>query len=595
MNLRRTGRLWLNKFKISQRQVEDVSYKAEESIDRHLLRRFDRLVRVRRFVLAWVGLVVLLMGGVLAENLSLSGYYQQLMHIPGGIYSEGVEGTFTNANPIYATSDADKTVSSLVFAGLFKTNSEGNLVGDLASGYSVDSSEKVYTVHLKPNLKWQDGAPLTSKDVVFTFNTIEAPDADSPLFSSWQGIGVSATNPDTVVFKLPDVLASFPYDLTTGIIPQHLLSGITDSDLRSAEFNTAHPVGAGPFEWQALQVNNGSDPSSLETEIALRPFAGYVGGTPKLDQFTVDVFSDSNQLIGAFRSKKLTALEGVDDTPPKLFRKAGVVDNSFILRAANMVFFKTSTGVLADTNVRSALVQAADVPEIISHLGFSTVQVREPLLMGQLGYSPAYAQSPYDLSAAKQQLQSDGWIVGSDGVRTKNGQQLAFTLTALNTPEDQSVTNELKRQWAAAGARMNVQLLDPTDFQSALSYHNYDAVMTSVSIGTDPDVFVYWDSSQADIRSASRLNFSEYDSPAADQALESGRTRLDPAIRVIKYSPFLQAWQKDNPALGLYQPRLVYLTNGSVGGIGEHVINTPTDRFNNVQDWEIRETKVTIH
>ncbi|HET9098002.1 MAG TPA: peptide ABC transporter substrate-binding protein [Candidatus Saccharimonadales bacterium] len=595
MNLRRTGRRLLIRLKLSRKQVENIGTHAEDSLDKLLLRRFYRLAPVRRFVLAWVGLLILLMGGVFYENLALSDFYQQLRHIPGGIYTEGVEGTFTNANPIYATSDADRTVSSLLFSGLLKTGADGNLEGDLASNYSVDSSEKVYTVHLRSGLKWQDGVPLTSRDVVFTFKTIENPDADSPLFSSWKGIDVSAPNADTVIFKLPDVLASFPNNLTTGIIPQHLLSTVADTDLRSDEFNTVHPVGSGPFEWQALQVLNGSDPSNLETEIALRPFVGYVGGSPKLDQFTVDVFSDSNQLLSAFESKNLTAMEGVDNVPASLFHKPGVVDNSFILRAADMVFFKTSSGVLADKNIRSALVQSANVPAIVKSLGYSTLQVREPLLMRQLGYNPAYAQQNFNLPAAKQLLDSDGWKVGKDGFRYKNGQSLSFMLTALNTTENQKVTNELRRQWQAAGVQLNVQLLNPTDFQSAISYHNYDALMTAVSIGTDPDVFVYWDSSQADIRSTNRLNFSEYNNPTADQALEAGRTRLDPAIRVIKYAPFLQAWQQDNPALGLYQPRLIYLTNGSVGGIGEHVINTPTDRFNNVQNWEIRETKVTTH
>lgn len=595
MNLRRTGRRLLIRLKLSRKQVENIGTHAEDSLDKLLLRRFYRLAPVRRFVLAWVGLLILLMGGVFYENLALSDFYQQLRHIPGGIYTEGVEGTFTNANPIYATSDADRTVSGLLFSGLLKTGADGNLEGDLASNYSVDSSEKVYTVHLRSGLKWQDGVPLTSRDVVFTFKTIENPDADSPLFSSWKGIDVSAPNADTVIFKLPDVLASFPNNLTTGIIPQHLLSTVADTDLRSDEFNTVHPVGSGPFEWQALQVLNGSDPSNLETEIALRPFVGYVGGSPKLDQFTVDVFSDSNQLLSAFESKNLTAMEGVDNVPASLFHKPGVVDNSFILRAADMVFFKTSSGVLADKNIRSALVQSANVPAIVKSLGYSTLQVREPLLMRQLGYNPAYAQQNFNLPAAKQLLDSDGWKVGKDGFRYKNGQSLSFMLTALNTTENQKVTNELRRQWQAAGVQLNVQLLNPTDFQSAISYHNYDALMTAVSIGTDPDVFVYWDSSQADIRSTNRLNFSEYNNPTADQALEAGRTRLDPAIRVIKYAPFLQAWQQDNPALGLYQPRLIYLTNGSVGGIGEHVINTPTDRFNNVQNWEIRETKVTTH
>ena len=145
----------------------------------------------------------------------------------------------------------------------------------------------------------------------------------------------------------------------------------------------------------------------------------------------------------------------------------------------------------------------------------------------------------------------------------------------------------------ALGVKLDVQLQDSSDFQSTINYHSYDAVLNGISIGVDPDVFVYWDSSQADPRSSHRLNLSEYKNGTADSALESGRTRIDPGLRVIKYKPFLQEWQKDAPAIGLYQPRLLYLTNGPVAGLSENPITSPTDRFINVQNWQIREAKVT--
>jgi ABC-type transport system substrate-binding protein len=260
-----------------------------------------------------------------------------------------------------------------------------------------------------------------------------------------------------------------------------------------------------------------------------------------------------------------------------------------------MVFFKTSSGVLSDSSVRQALVYGANVPNIISNLGYQTVPVREPLLIGQLAYNPTYLQAGYNQVDANNTLNSDGWIYAKgQQYRSKSNQQLSFTLTAENSTENQMVTSKLQKDWKKIGVKMNLQLLDPIDFQDALSLHNYDAVLAGISIGVDPDVFVYWDSSQADIRSANRLNLSEYKNPTADTSLEAGRTRLGPALRVIKYQPFLQAWQQDNPALGLYQPRLLYLTNGKVGGLDNEMLTIPTDRFNNVQNWEIQEAKVTL-
>ena len=577
----------------SQKQVEDISSQAEQHLERHFFDRFERLRPVRRFIFGWVGLLVLLIGSVLAQNLSLSTYYQTLQNIPGGIYNEGILGRFTNANPIYATSEADTSVSRLVFASLFTQDDQGSLNGELASSYSVNARGTVYTVHLKPNLKWQDGQPLTSNDVVFTYQIIQNPDSLSPLQTGWRGITVSAPDPSTVVFTLPDTLASFPYSMTNGILPKHILVSMPIADLRSADFNTIHMVGSGPFQLQAIAVNSNGNPGNDEEQISLVPFANFVGGKPKLEKFIVQVFSNQTQLTNAFSSGQLTAMEAVNPPPATVQDRSGVIANSLILRAANMVFFKTTGGILADQQVRQALVYGANVPAIIHQLGYDTPAVREPLLEGQLAYDPALLQPSYNVTVARQELSAAGWKTNASGLRSKAGQPLSFSLTAANTAENHMVASTLRKQWRNLGVQLNVQYLDTIDFQNALNYHNYEAILNGISIGIDPDVFVYWDSSQASISSTNDLNFSEYKNPTADAALEAGRTRHNPLLRTIKYRPFLQAWQQDTPALGLYQPRLLYLTNGFVSGLETGPIVSSADRFNNVQNWEIRQAKVT--
>jgi peptide/nickel transport system substrate-binding protein len=576
-----------------QRQVEDLGSQAEQQIEEHLFKRFDRLRKVQRFVFSWIALIVLLIAALVAQNLSLSTYYQSLSTVPGGIYNEGIRGRFTNASPLYATSTADAAVSRLIFAGLLTYDDRGRLVGDLASDYSVDAKGTTYTVHLKPNLKWHDDQPLTSADVVFTYKLIQNPDAQSPLQSSWQGITVEAPDDRTVVFTLPGGLASFAHNMTNGIVPEHLLANVPVNGLRSADFNTVKPIGAGPFAWQAVEVKGSRDPKKAQQHIALTPFADYARGAPKLQKFVVQVFANEEQLVDAFASNQLYGVEGLSEVPEKLRDKDRIRQHSLPLRAANMVFFKTTAGVLADKSVRQALVKAADVPEIVEQLGYPARQVREPILLGQVGYDPALAQAPHDLAAARKQLDETGWAVNKQGIRTKAGKPLKFTLTAADSPESQRVAKQLQRQWQDLGVKMELQLLGSTEFQNSLTYHDYDAILNGITIGPDPDVFVYWDSSQADVRATNRLNLSEYNNATADTALEAGRTRLDPQLRVIKYKPFLQAWQEDAPALGLYQPRVLYLTNGVITGLPKQSINTATDRFNDVHNWQIREAKVT--
>ncbi|HSX47149.1 MAG TPA: ABC transporter substrate-binding protein, partial [Patescibacteria group bacterium] len=318
-----------------------------------------------------------------------------------------------------------------------------------------------------------------------------------------------------------------------------------------------------------------------------------VNGRPKLDQFFMNIYANQNKMYEDFKNKSLTAIAAVNTPPSSVFEGAGVIKHNLILRAANMVFFKTSTGVLGDQSVRQALGEATNQKDILNKLGYMTVPVKEPLLIGQLGYNPIYAQSPFNLSAAKQKLMSDGWTSFKKGVRQKNNQFLNFTLVAANTTENQTVTKILKSNWQKLGVNLTIQLQNQTDFQQSLTYHDYDAVLTSITIGSDPDVFVYWDSSQADIRSANRLNLSEYKNPIVDVAVESGRTRIDPTERIIKYQSLLSQWQQDTPAVGLFQPRLLYLTNGPVGAIDNQSLNTSIDRFDNVQDWAVKQAKVS--
>lgn len=576
----------------SQRQVEGLSNQAEVNIDKLLFKRFARLTAVRRFVIGWLLLFTLLIGGLFIQILLLGNYFQTLKTVPGGIYKQGVLGQFTNVNPLFANSSADLTVSHLLFSGLLKNDPNGQLTGDLAKSYSVDAKGLVYTVNLKPNLTWHDGQKLTSADVLFTYKTIQNPDAHSPLQSSWRDIAITAPNPQTVVFTLPGPLASFAYNLTNGIIPQHALATVPVADLRSNDFNTVKPIGSGPFMWQAIQVS-GTDKRNAQEQIALVPFAKYSAGKPKLDEFIVQIYASADELQNAFASNQLTAAVGLNEVPKNLKRDTNVQKHNVLLKAETMVFFKTSSGVLADKAVRQALVQSADVPKITDKLGYPTHLVREPLLNGQLGYDKAYGQPKFNLSAAKKALDADGWVVGSDGIRHKDKKPLMFSLSAADNPEYRAVTSQLKQQWQELGVKLQVQLQQPNDFRSTVTYHTYDALLNGISVGVDPDVFVYWDGSQADIRSSNRLNFSEYKNPAADSALEAGRTRLKPEVRAFKYRAFLQAWQQDAPALGLYQPRLLYLTHGAVGGLDDTSVTSTTDIFNNVQNWEIRQARVT--
>jgi peptide/nickel transport system substrate-binding protein len=528
-----------------------------------------------------------------AQIYSLSKYYQVLRPAAGGSYNEGIVGTFTNANPLYAASAADATVSKLLFGSLLKYDNRNQLVGDLAEKWSTDAKGQVYTVKLRPNLRWHDGRPLTAEDVVFTYKVIQSPDAQSPLYGSWQGVTVKALDSRTITFTLANSLASFPHSLTNGIVPEHLLKDIPMADMRSARFNTVSPIGSGPFKWQDIVVLNGVGDKRSE-RINLKAFDNYYAGRPKLDYYSVRVFRTDEQMITSYKNHELQAMVGLIDEPGNVKQEEKYV-YSFPQTAATMVFFKMSSGVLGDKAVRQALVRSVDVKQVRKQLTYPTVAVNEPILKEQVGYDPSLKQWDYDKQTAIKQLTEGGWIAPQNGgIRQKGSEHLTFTLIAENNHENTVVSRALQQAWHSVGAEAKVELLSSAELKTALAEHSYDALLHGISIGADPDVFVYWHSSQADVLANGRLNFSEYKSATADEALGLGRTRLDPALRTVKYKPFLTAWHDDTPALGLYQPRFLYVTRQQVYGLRDHELNSASDRLNNVDKWMIRRVKTEV-
>ncbi len=589
MVLDRTTKLRVRRiFRRRQKQVRVATTTAGQKFDNHFFDRLERLLDVQRFVIGWLFLVISLVILTVLQTVGLTQYHTKLGPVAGGVYHEGMVGVYSNANPIYATGPVDTSVSRLLFAGLFKYDDANELVGDLASRYEVDESGRTYTVHLKPNLSWHDGAKLTSQDVVFTYQLIQNPDVKSPLLYSWQGIAVSAPDPNTVVFRLPNALTAFPYGLTTGIIPSHILKPVPVRQLRTASFNTVKPVGSGPFTWDTLQLGSDTVGADELTLIALKRFDKYAGGAPLLDGFVLHVYEDEDTMLAAYKKRTIQAMAGLKTLSEDIVNDESSYVYAMPTTAATMVFFKTTQAPFDDGAVRKALAQAVDQPAILAKLGQKHLPVREPFLASQKPYyDKAYEQFGYDPKAAAALLDQAGWQKNKDGKRAKNGQLLTVQILAEDTPDNLKTLALLKGYWSAVGVTTQIIPAPLADFQSSLETHSYSALLYGISIGPDPDVFVYWDSSQSDPRSPNRLNFSEYKSAAADAALESGRTRQDTVVRALKYASFLKAWRDDVPAFGLYQPNSLYVTRGAVAGLTDHTVNTGADRYYSVPAWSI--------
>lgn len=546
---------------------------------KYLVRRWVNFKEVGIPALIWLLLVIGISIGVNLQSNSLDAAYKTDIPAEGGTYSEGIVGNIENVNPLYANSNAEREVSRLLFAGLLQYDERNELVGDLAERWTVSEDGDVYRVALRDDLIWSDGSAITSEDIIFTIKTIQDEAVGSPLASSWEKVKVKVINDTTVEFILPSTFAPFAHSLTLGILPEHILGDVPPAQLRTSEFNSSPGVVSGPFALQDVRNVMG------RTEARLIKRNSYFKGDVKLDRFTLYAYDTYEEMIAAFSNHEISAAGGVRVDDLQSFSKdSGVVVTDSPLAHGAFAFFNNSRPLLGDTKVRRALSLATDRNAVASSLGDWYDPIGLPLLPGHLGYDKSIDKMPYNVKEANTILYNAGWAKNSQGIREKDGKPLELNLVASATEDYPKIAAELQRQWQDnLGVVIKTNLVQPSEFQqNILIPHNYDILLYELAIGADPDVYLYWHSSQARERG---LNLSEYSSSEADIALESGRNRVNEALRAAKYKTFLEVWSKDYPAVALYQPGYGYVYRTSVSGFLEHELNSPTDHIFNIEKW----------
>lgn len=531
-----------------------------------------------------------------------------LVNVPvrGGSITEGIIGMPTLVNPITAVSDADKDLVSLVYSGLMRKQSDGSFIPDLAESYTVTPDGLSYTFIIKKNASFHDGVKLTADDIVFTINKIKDTAVKSPKRIGWDGISIEKIDEQTVVFKLNQPYISFLDNTTIGIIPYHIWKDVKNEEFSISPFNIK-AIGSGPYEIKSVSKNSDGIPEKY----ILKSFSNFTLGDPNIKIINIISFSNEKDLVQAIINKSVDQGGGISPKNASLleknFKKINTASTS---RIFGIFYNNTNNKIFADSNVIKAISYALDKNEIINKVlyGYGT-PVNSPIPLSILKNENNTLEVGNDIDKANELLDKNGWKLGEDGIRVKGGTttitktkkvgkktvtekikinngpvvRLEFSLTTGDTPELRMATETIKNQLKKIGVNVNTEkIYEMGPLNQIIRNREYEALFFGQVINHESDLFSFWHSSQ---RKDPGLNISMYNNAKVDKLLEEVQKNISIEDRIGKYKIIINEFNKDIPALLIYSPKYIYVTNNQLNNININTLISPSDRFLSIYNW----------
>jgi peptide/nickel transport system substrate-binding protein len=554
---------------------------------RDIMRTLDLFTRKEIYTLLAVAILAIASGVFLFSSLThqpASGPH------PGGEITEGLVGQPQFINPVLAlTNNVDTDLSRVVYAQLLKYDDNQNLTPDLAAAMpQVSDDKKIYTLQLKPNLQWQDGKPLTADDVVYTIETIQNADYQSPLRPNWTRVKVEKIDDLTLRFTLREVSISFINNFAIGIMPKHVWGDLSAADFRASD-NNLNPVGSGPFEISEIKKTAAGAVKS----ISLKPNPYYYQGRAYLNEVTFSFFAGYDELINAYQSRDISTLGFVAfDNKAVLAPSDKYNQYQVTLPQYQAVFFNLQkSSVLDEKAVRQALWLTTNRDDIINQVyAGAAAPAYGPILPEALGYNSAVAEAAHlSVPEAEDILDKAGWVTDPlSNIRTREGKTLEFDLVVNgNSPLNVTAAQILQSQWLKAGIRANLVIATGTDLeQKYIRPRAFDALLFSENTGADPDPFPFWDSTQIHDPG---LNLSGFSDPEADQLLTEARQTADESLRTKDYLRFQEIINDALPAIFLVRSLYIYDVPKKLQGVDLHNMIQASERFADINKWYIGE------
>ena len=539
-----------------------------------------------------------------------SDYRPEPARHEGGTLVVGDWESPTNFSPLFNEEVPAAQVDAMLYAGLVQLDANLEPVPDLAQRVpTLENGDVVWkrtagtmdvSYTLRPGLRWSDGQPITADDVAFTWRTIVNPHIQGVLSpDGYAAISrIDIHDPQRFTLHFDHVYPKY-LDLFPAILPQHRLAPVAPEQLESDAFWAQPDVVGGPFKISEMVPD---DHITLVRNDAWSQ--GRSGRRPHLDSIIYKVYPEAGQLIEAARGGQVSlATELPDD---QLVTLGGV--GSMTVQHRSQLAYEQVTFNHADPNPLTgqssvwkndpALLQALRMAvargAMVKKYSKDQAQLAQsPLPSALSAFHDPDVSVDYDLNGATRTLEADGWKVGPDGIRVKNGRRLSFQLlTAVGSPLRDGIRDDVVAQWRKLGADVSANDAHPSELFSGyaegglLERGQFEAGLWTWSIGPDPDgVYPLEHSSQipTDQNQGHGSNFGRFKNVDIDRSRDRGRASLNTVDREHAYAAFERAYARLGYELPLFERVLVLLSSPHVHNVMPNP--APDTTFWNAADW----------
>jgi len=445
-----------------------------------------------------------------------------------------IESSPTNLDPRVGLDGQSENIDSLIFDDLLSKGNDLSVGPGLAERWEIPDP-LTYVFHLRRDVKFHDGRPLTSRDVKWTFDSLLQHKILSTKAANYRFVDrLEAPDDWTVIFHLKEPDAPLLWNLCDGAI------GIVPYG--SGGEMTQHPIGSGPFKFVSAETDR---------EVILERNDDYWGTKASLAKLRFAVVPDETTQALELRkgSGDLTINSLTPDTVTTLARDSNLaVEHSGGTRLAYLGF-NLRDPILKDARVRQAIAYALDRGPMIEYLWRGLAQPAKSILPTQSwaynGDVPAYAHDPEKAKA----------LLDAAGYPAVNGVRFHIAMKTSTDANTRLMVAVMQQQLREVGIALDIRSFEFATFFSDVQHGAFQMYgLRWIGGNEDPDIFEYaFHSSKFPPNGANR---DYYSNPRVDSLIDRARQEVDPKARKPLYAevqsilaqdlPYINLWYLDN-------------------------------------------------